>query len=370
MKPILLILASILCSAGYAQNVGIGTTTPAASLEVKGFGNTTSTRALIVKNADNDTLVWVNDAGKTMLGGVGNFTHTLAVLNELNESYPQIGIIAHRATFDPAFPAGSTSRLSFFNKGSTANQYEIDAYTGSEPAKQYMQISYWPTFTSTGRRNLMHFKPNGNIGIGTDTVLARLQINHRGSVSNPALMIKDSASGILQFQNITGSGKFSLVNTLPASGAAINSYMDFVFNGNTLLTLRGDGNLGIGNVFPGDKLSVTGTINVTGEVQRSQTGTANMVPIAYGNITAGGGINTGGSTSNFTVSRFSAGVYIITITGESYIFSSYCTIVTPIIVSSAITCGTSSGSNSLQVYTFNAAGVATDSPFHFVTFKL
>ena len=47
-----------------SQNVGIGTTTPNAKLEIVGEGNNSSTNALLLKNSLNDTLLRIRNDGR------------------------------------------------------------------------------------------------------------------------------------------------------------------------------------------------------------------------------------------------------------------------------------------------------------------
>src|SRR5262249_4988072 len=132
------------------------------------------------------------------------------------------------------------------------------------------------------------------------------------------------------------------------------------------LTVDESGDVGIGNTSPAEKLDVTGNIKLTGEVVRPSTGASNLVPIAYGNIASNGGINSG--SGNFTCSLLTTGLYLITINSESYQFQTYTTVVSPA-NSSPIFATTGSGAGQLQVYTWNAAGTATNSNFHFVVYK-
>ncbi|AXY76068.1 hypothetical protein D3H65_19680 [Paraflavitalea soli] len=112
----------------------------------------------------------------------------------------------------------------------------------------------------------------------------------------------------------------------------------------------------------------TGSIDITNELTRtSKTGTANLLPIAYGNVSSTGFANTG--SGNFTVSHTSTGFYEITITGENYQFQQYITVVTPIGTIAPIIAATGSGAGKLQVSTYNITGADTDSNFHFVVYK-
>ncbi|MCP9766525.1 hypothetical protein EGI22_01305 [Lacihabitans sp. LS3-19] len=112
-----------------------------------------------------------------------------------------------------------------------------------------------------------------------------------------------------------------------------------------------------------------GTANITGEVNRTQTSTANVVPIAYGNISENGTKNAASSTDNVSVVRLGNGFYEITITGETYDMINYTTIATlnNENVFGFISSGSTSGK--LTVYTANSSGVASDRFFTFVVYK-
>ncbi len=152
-----------------------------------------------------------------------------------------------------------------------------------------------------------------------------------------------------------------------AAGGTTN-YAGYFDQGNVIVNA---GNLGIGTLTPSSKLDVAGTVTISGantnELNRTQTGTANLVPIAYGNVSAAGVINATGSTTNFTVTRNSAGNYSITIAGESFFYAYYTAIATLQTGPGSILTG--SVSNNLTINTYNAAGVATDEMFTFVVYK-
>jgi hypothetical protein len=186
-------------------------------------------------------------------------------------------------------------------------------------------------------------------------------------------LLKDSANGgILQFQNSGSAGRYTLVSTIDAGGIGAASFFDIKFNNSYMMTIKGDGNVGIGNINPASKLavngntSISGLLNVSGEVNRTSTGTANMVPIAYGNVSSTGVVNTG--SDNFTVSKTSTGYYYIAITGEAYYLQNYITVITPTAIVPIISTA-SSGVDQLLVRIYNLSGVATDGAFNFVVYK-
>jgi hypothetical protein len=93
-----------------------------------------------------------------------------------------------------------------------------------------------------------------------------------------------------------------------------------------LLTLQnGGGGLQIGSGSAEVNFTSTGELN-----RNAVTGTSNLLPLAFGKISASGSIIN--STGNFTVSHPSEGVYKITLTGESNVFTnrnSYVILATP-----------------------------------------
>jgi len=209
-----------------------------------------------------------------------------------------------------------------------------------------------------------------NVGVGTSTPSGRLQINHRSSLSNPTLVLYDSINSFggpaIQFRNAGGTKSWHIRTMIDHTSDPVD-YLDFINDGTILATLNNSGNFGIGTFAPDQKLVVVGNFKLFGELNRTSTGTSNMIPIAYGNITGTGVINSG--SGNFTVTRYSTGVYGITITGETYHYQTSTSVVTPVGSSAAIIVNTGSGAGSLNVYTYNASGVAVDNQFCFVAYK-
>ena len=114
-------------------------------------------------------------------------------------------------------------------------------------------------------------------------------------------------------------------------------------------------------------LSLANNIKVT----RANTGTANVVAAAYGNINGDGTINAEGSTSNFTVERQSAGLYhIIWTDGLFTHFARAAVVINSGGASPIITSWSSIGGGArLVVFIHNLEGNPVDNRFSFVVFK-
>jgi hypothetical protein len=172
---------------------------------------------------------------------------------------------------------------------------------------------------------------------------------------------------------LAGANSFSGVNNFSNTG---NS---FTGNGAGLFSLNAS-NLGIGTI-PSAQVSgaytgisavgTLGSLRVTGAISRGSTGAANMVPIAYGNVNSDGAINSGGSTSNFTVTK-SGNVFNVAIAGEDYTVLNYVTMASPILFPQCAAPAISSSNGQLTVTFFSCSSpfpLSISVPFTFVTYK-
>lgn len=146
-------------------------------------------------------------------------------------------------------------------------------------------------------------------------------------------------------------------------------------NGSSIpsVTFDDDGvnGVGLGTENPTEKLEVVGNVKLTGEINKETTGTANLLPVAFGGIELIGttvSVFPNKSTENWTVTRVSAGIYEITITGENYYVNNY-TCIASIISGGAFFISTTSDAGKLEVRTFNSSGALADQRFNFVVYK-
>jgi len=347
-----------------AQNVGIGEINPGAKLTIK----TTELigKPFLIKTSSDDSAYFIY-GDYHYINGFANTSASSLTLN--NKSFlpfdnSQLTLMAsgERSGINSN---GSLSTVEFKNINSD-KKFTLRSYTGNA-APNIFSLNYFPS--SSVSKTLLHFTEDGSMGLGTYNPSGKLQVDHRSSVASPTLSLFDSSTtggSIVQFRNAGGAKSWQIRAILNHS-TPNNDFLDFINNGTILATLGNSGNFGIGTSSPDEKLEVAGTIKLSGELNRTSTGTSNMVPIAYGNISITGFVNSG--SGNFSVSKLTTGWYAITITGESYQFQTYTSVITAVGSSGAIMVGTGSGGGNLYVYTYNASGVAADSQFCFVTYK-
>lgn len=135
----------------------------------------------------------------------------------------------------------------------------------------------------------------------------------------------------------------------------------------TTLRVRND-KVGIGVYDAEEKLHVNGNIKVEGEINRQQTGQANVMPIAYGMINADGTVSTTNSTTNISATREGTGIYHVTIADETYTYFGFVPSLTTLTEGTIASAGSVSGK--MIVKLVDHTGAAVDGRVYFVIYKL
>ena len=120
-----------------------------------------------------------------------------------------------------------------------------------------------------------------------------------------------------------------------------------------------------GSVYARDSIKTSKNLTVGTEVNRTNTGTANLIPIAYGMVQMTGAIASG--TGNFTVTRNVTGEYRIAINGVSFNLSDYTVLITIQYGASHTYYALSAGK--LIVKPFDLAGNPVNASFSFAVYK-
>ncbi len=210
----------------------------------------------------------------------------------------------------------------------------------------------------------------GFIGINTTAPARDLVINSTGA---PDILFQQGAS-----TGTTSLDGFMLGTNFAIDGEIWNfenAGIKFGTNNSEKMRISASGNVGINNTNPNEKLEVGGNIKAlgniqlsSGEINRTATGTANLIPIAYGNTSASGGMS--GGSGNVTSVKLSTGVYELTIAGE--VIDSYENYFFKLVPQSAnpLIANVNVEDSKLKVKIYNAGGLSQDGNFSFVVFKL
>jgi trimeric autotransporter adhesin len=351
-------------------NVGIGTINPASSLHVNGvarFGLASTTNgSQIWNNSANINTVTINSGATT-----ASYALTLPLTQGAPASFLQnngAGVLTWGA------PAGLLS-------GGTVGT--IPKWISPTALGNSLINEVATTVTIAGNTNI-NYAGNATRSLGVGGTGSWGNFGTGLSVFNTtSFSAAGSTLGSIGFGD--GFSEYTAVikGIRDATGAA-NDYPTALgfyttLDGTNVLAaerMRIDnaGNVGIGTPSASSKLDVNGTVTISGantnELNRAQTGTANMLPIAYGNVNASGTINAGASTPNFSVVWNGTNLwYEITVTGETITNTSYVTMITRIGGATGTTYSTSAASPKLIVVFNDSGGLNVQNQFQFMIFK-
>ena len=180
------------------------------------------------------------------------------------------------------------------NSGTTSVDFYKPTGSGFSLLNNDTHASNFTAF-GVGGSERMRIDSSGNVGIGTTAPSSMLEISSAGDNTNVIVMSQG------------GNYKNSIQNL--HSGSASNARMSFFVHDSSttqanVMSLLGNGNVGIGTVSPGTALEVNGTVNASNG--KLQEGGNSLIPpgsiIMYGAAAAPGGwyLCEGGAISRST----------------------------------------------------------------------
>ena len=235
-------------------NVGIGTTSPNAKLEVKGdflrLQETNQGRTLDIY--PSSTGAFHRFTSGTTAAGFSFENNSGALLNITSQGNVGIGTTSPASSLHVSSAISNAAKIRLGRQNSLPDDYfEISTVGGGGRFTQTGGSIDFYTSTSVAAANnfAMRIAGNGNVGIGTTSPSVKLEIkDNQDSNFNSGFGLVRSSTSQTGYLNMVG-GAF---NMNAPSGLPIK----FRDGGTTNLTILGNGNVGIGTASPNAKLHV------------------------------------------------------------------------------------------------------------------
>jgi hypothetical protein len=341
------------------NNVGIGTTSPSARLQVQGSGSTSSTTAFLIQNSTPTNIFTVRDDGANF--SVSS-TETISTWTHTNGNYfdLRIGNGSALASTQAGFYLNGTRVISF--TPSQINLGTVSTINASgNPMTLRGGLPSSPT-NLTGTTGIFLGAGQGSTGPLTSGsgVLDIVNVGYRDTNDTWAMGSGSATLNILKVQHrLNTSGTYSglvrgiyydpiLVATTGVTHRAIETTSgDILFqSGSTpLFFVSSSGNIGIGKTTPNSRLDIsgsaiiTGSLTVTGGITGSLFGTASFATQALsasfapstptfpftGSAIISGSLEVTGSINGLLISRGNGNVSTNISIGATTAFSSSAT---------------------------------------------
>jgi hypothetical protein len=279
-------LANVLITGGTIDNVAVGTTTSSTgrfSTITATTGNITTVNATTLNAAthrSDTTLTFQSNVSTTAMTidasqnvGIGT---TTAGYGDL--TVRRTATTGTNSTISIVSGSAASSRLFFGNTQNAAGEY--DGFIQYDQANRLMQFG-------TAQLERMRIDSSGNVGIGTSSPGAKLELNGKFYINST-----NSGDVCANLVNSSATG-YGLRTAGGASGAGyIAAFNDYA--GTNRMIIDGSGNVGIGTSSPANKLNISGTgayqlkVADTGgtggtiQVVNASTGTASTDGVLFG----------------------------------------------------------------------------------------
>jgi hypothetical protein len=262
-----------------AGNVGIGTTTPSASLHINNADNQNS---FLVEDANPDSSPFVIDAN----GNVGMGTLTPQNVLHVKANPTSTGTATIRVESDSST---ANSSISYYSGG--VHRWEVGTGISlGAPYEIYDRVGGQTRFSITTSGAAVF--PSGNVGIGTTTPTEKLVVNGNAIISGNLTVTGGTQS------LFSGNSSVEMVKIIQAGSGDAFVVQDQANGDASHFVINASGNTAIGLTAPigNDKLTVSGNTTVYGTLSATTyAGLPNsgvlVVPIATSSVAIGTGSN-------------------------------------------------------------------------------
>jgi len=254
-------------------NVGIGTTSPTATLDVAGEiairgGESADDARMYFRASDNSNRFTIEtDLDGTTSNDLLTFRAANADDILVLKGNGNVGIGTSSPNAILAIKSGSNSDLEFFSEASGT---ALQSYNRTSSAWGYLRFL-------AGGGEQMRIHTNGNVGIGTTSPAAKLHV-HETTAGIGGVLVGNASNSNSAYSAVTLKSDYphsyypglflnSSTNTAYAGVDQLMLYqfhskpIALVTNNTVRLTVTGSGDVGIGTTSPVEKLSVNGNIN-------------------------------------------------------------------------------------------------------------
>ncbi len=157
-------------------------------------------------------------------------------------------------------PSGQDTSFLLFKSSGIPNYWAIKSYNNGTNANERF------TFYNSTSGNVLSLNGDGKVGIGTNAPKAVLQVNGTSAINNPQLLLSNLGDDYarLSFTNNYSKAFWTIAGYTGAQGGDILNFYNSRSQQGNIMSITGDGKVGINTTTPTLPLDVHGGVNFTG----------------------------------------------------------------------------------------------------------